>query len=110
MIEAEKELDFHCPDTVRSMIQDGCRHLQRILKQRAAEARKKKLEHQQIMNGRNKRENNDSMDHLNATQNDANVNYIDNDDDGDDSTNFTVQFLENECKCQFKFERRLFSG
>lgn len=94
-IEA-RELDFHCPDTVRSMIQDGCRHLQRVLKQRAAETRKKKLEHQQIMNARSKRENNDVIEQLNATQNDTNV--TDMDDHADDRANFTVQFLENECE------------
>lgn len=94
-IQADRELDFHCPDTVRSMIQDGCRHLQRVLKQRAAEQRKKKLEHQQIMSGRNKRENNDVMELLNATQNETNSNDI---DDDDENATFSVQFLENECK------------
>lgn len=89
-IEADRELDFHCPDTVRAMIQDGCRQLQRVLRQRAAEIRKKKLEQQQNKNGRSKRETNDVMEHLNATQNETNFNDIDDD--------FSVQFLENECK------------
>lgn len=98
-IKADRDLDFHCTDSVRSMIQDGCRNLQRFLKQRAAEARKKKLEqHQQIMNGRGKRENNDVLEHLNSTQNDNN--FVDDDYDDEDA-NFSVQFLENECKYQF---------
>lgn len=96
-IEADRELDFHCPDTVRAMIQDGCRHLQRVLRQRAAEAQKKKSEHEQAMNGRSKRENIDVVEHLNATQNETNSNDIDSDLD-ENRANFSVQFLENECK------------
>lgn len=98
-IEADRDLDFHCPDTVRSMIQDGCRHLQRVLKQRAAEVRKKKLEHEQIMSERRKRDYNDVMDQLNAIQNDTNnFNGVDDGDYDDDSANFSVQFLDSECK------------
>lgn len=95
-IEADRELDFHCPDLIRSMLQDGCRHLTRVLKQR--NAAKKKLEQQQITNGRNKRDNNDVMEHSNSTQNDSIFNDIADDDDDDDDAHFSVQFLENECK------------
>lgn len=95
-IEADRDLDFHCPDTVRAMIQDGCKHLQRVLR----EQRKKKLEQQQAANGRSKRENNDVMEHLIASQNDTNVNEIDGINDNP-SSNFSVQFLEDECKYQF---------
>lgn len=98
-IEADRELDFHCPDTVRAMIQDGCRHLQHVLRQRAAEARKKKLEQQRNANGRSKRDLNDVMEHSIATQNDTNINDInDSFEDDDKNANFSVQFLENECK------------
>lgn len=87
-IEADRELDFHCPDTVRAMIQDGCRHLQRVLR----EQRKKKLEQQQAANGRNKRENNDVTEPF-ASQNDTSLNEIET-----HHSNFTVQFLEDERK------------
>lgn len=118
-IEADRDLDFHCPDTVRSMIQDGCRHLQHVLKQRAAEARKKKLEQQQRQHAseRSKRSYNDVMDHLIAAQNETDLNNIDdsiNDDDA--NSNFSVEFLENErkyinlsrtCICSMKTALRL---
>lgn len=92
-IEADRELDFHCPDTVRAMIQDGCKHLQRVLR----EQRKKKMEQQQAANGRNKRENNDVLEHLDASQNDASLNEIDS-SNATHHSNFSVQFLENERK------------
>lgn len=84
--EADRELDFHCPDTVRSMIHDGCRHLQRILKQRALESRNKK----QTNGGRNKRHTEDMTDNLNSIENET-YNNTDND-------SFSVQFMEHESK------------
>lgn len=82
-IEANRELDMHCPDTVRGMIQDSCRNLQRLLNEKR---QKKKL----AANGRNKRENND-------TPNDVHSNGIDGIND-DQFLNFTVQFVDNECE------------
>lgn len=91
-IEADTDSSTHCPDIIRSLIQDGCKHLQRVLKQRK-EASKNQLEHQ-----RSKRETNDVMELLNSTQNDTNSNYIADNDDDDDSAKFSIQFQENECK------------
>lgn len=92
--EADGGVDRHCPDMIRDMLRDGCRHLQRILKeqrQKNLESRKKKQE-QQMVKDRTKRDIDNSTEDLNETENETIAN--DNDDG-----HFTVQFLENECKC-----------
>lgn len=90
-IEADRELNFHCTDYIREMLQDGCMHLQRYLRQKMDSKMKLDESKKKSNVGRSKRDMDNLTEYSNEAENEMDTEIF----------NFRLQYVKNECKYQY---------